>query len=240
MNEVANFCNGFCIDKRKSQSSTRKIEKTPSKFDPNNPPYKINNRLEQLPLNFKTTDMDVTHYGGILEYDAHNLYGMTEVIATRQALEEITKKRAFVLSRSTFTGSGHHGGHWTGDNFAEWEHLYHSIPAMLNMNIFGIPYVGADICGFASSTTEELCARWMQLGAFYPFSRNHNNDNSIPQEPYLWESVAEVSRIALRIRYSLLSVYYTLFYIVKNFFPLTRFIFDFDFLFVFLFFFILI
>jgi len=44
----------------------------------------------------------------------------------------------------------------------------------------------------------------MQLSAFTPFYRNHNVKGAIPQEPYRWDSVANASRIAIAIRYSLL------------------------------------
>lgn len=55
--------------------------------------------------------------------------------------------------------------------------------------MFGIPYVGADICGFFEDTTDELCARWSSLGAFYPFSRNHNGIGQKNQDPVSFKSI---------------------------------------------------
>ena len=100
---------------------------------------------------------------------------------------------------------------WSGDNSATWADLALSIPAVLSYGLFGMPFGGVDICGFGQDTSEELCARWTALGAIgYPFARNHADLHSAPQEPYLWPAtVAVTSRTTLRMRYKLLSYYYT-------------------------------
>lgn len=132
--------------------------------DPKYPPYLPGRLGGATLLETKTVSMSASQAAG-MHYNVHNLYGWSEGVATVAALESVRGKRAFVISRSTFPSTGRYHGHWLGDNTATWDDLYYSIPGILSMNMFGIPLVGSDTCGFNGDTTPELCTRWCVAGA---------------------------------------------------------------------------
>ncbi|KAL4105968.1 hypothetical protein PRIC1_004023 [Phytophthora ramorum] len=222
MNELANFCPGTkCVrNSAVTCPNTGSISAITNcclsctadgnKYD--NPPFAINNVNSHDAIYNKGISTSALQYGNVRQYDAHNLYGITESIVTNAVQEELANKRSFVLSRSTFPGSGVHVAHWTGDNAATWNDLRWSISTILKFGLFGIPMVGADICGFSGSSNMELCARWTALGSFYPFSRNHNNLESPAQETYVWPEVTTVGQKFIGMRYRLLPYIYTLGY----------------------------
>jgi alpha-glucosidase len=163
---------------------------------------------------------DNKHSGGVLNIKSgihaqyHNIYGMLMVKASREGiLAANPTKRPFVLSRANFTGGHRYAATWTGDNTANWYHLGYSVPMILNLSMSGQPFCGPDIGGFKEDGTAALFARWIGVGAFFPFSRSHANAGTRDKEPWAWDAATEnTSRTALNRRYVLLPYLYTLFY----------------------------
>jgi len=205
---------GLWIDMNEPSNFVKGSEKGCPKSTYENPPYVpgiIGGLLADQTVCMTSTQ--VVNGKKEIHYNTHSLYGYSESVVTMQAMRKVLGKRSLVISRSTYPNSGVHSGHWLGDNHASWDDLYYSVAGILNFNLFGIPLVGADICGFIGDTNEELCSRWMQLGAFYPFSRNHNNIGGHDQDPAAFgQQLIKASRTALNTRYSLLPYLYSLFY----------------------------
>lgn len=92
-----------------------------------------------------------------------------------------------------------------------------SIAGIMNFNMFGIPMVGADVCGFFSKSNDtdvesEICGRWMQLATFYPFARQHRDASGggEPNEPYNLKSPwKEMAVSSIKERYKYLRFVYT-------------------------------
>jgi hypothetical protein len=108
MNEISNFCSGECTSQvvapqscgeaQSSQGAPRKPTKSTHnnlQFNPNTPPYAINNEGNHLALDYHTIAMDAVHNNSILEYNVHNMYGLMESWATQLAMEKTRGKRAF-------------------------------------------------------------------------------------------------------------------------------------------------
>lgn len=207
MNEPANFIDGY-------NYTFSDLPNDFNSFSLNFPRYAVNNDGIEAPIYKKTVPMDSIAELGTM-YQTHNLYGLHESFVSYKALTELDPSvRPFLLTRSTFPGSGKWTATWLGDNHSTFPQMALSISGILQYGLVGLPMSGPDICGFIGNATEELCARWMALGSFYPFARNHNAiDAKIDQEPFRWQSVAEISRKYLALRYSLLPFFYTLMHI---------------------------
>ncbi|MFD1775051.1 glycoside hydrolase family 31 protein [Paenibacillus rhizophilus] len=164
----------------------------------------------------KTIDPDALHKNNgnpVTHGEIHNLYGMLMSKATAEGMtRNLDGRRPFVLSRAGYAGIQRYAAVWTGDNRSFWEHMALAMPMVLNLGLSGVSFSGPDIGGFGHHTTGELLARWTQMGALFPFCRNHSMLETVRQEPWSFgPEIEDICREYIRLRYSLMPLLYSVF-----------------------------
>ena len=194
----------------------------------------FNNDLPYLPgysnknhdnLSFWSISENALIFGNKTAYDVKPLLAFYQNKITYDYLQNDLGIRPFILSRSTTIGTGKYSFHWLGDNYSSYENLKNSISGIFNFNIFGIPFTGADICGFIKDATKDLCLRWYNLGVFYPFMRNHNSKMAKDQFPWSFNDEKnktkqkydniEIIKNNINIRYSLIRYIYSQLFLIS-------------------------
>ncbi|KNC74142.1 hypothetical protein SARC_13303, partial [Sphaeroforma arctica JP610] len=88
------------------------------------------------PLTHKTFDMTARFANGAQQYNMHNLYGIGMARVVRAAAEALPREgRPFMLTRSTFSGSGSFCGTWNGDNVGNWEQYRSGVHAVIKAQV---------------------------------------------------------------------------------------------------------
>ena len=152
MNEAANFCNGPC--------SLEELENSRAPGDDHHlrysrygtqrrrravgDTYQIHNGNGELDNH--ALPVNLQHANGMTEFELHNTYGLHESQLTNAALRSLKPgKRPFILTRSTWVGSGRTVNHWLGDNDATWEQMWLSLQGILQFQLYGVMLVGGAI-----------------------------------------------------------------------------------------------
>jgi alpha-glucosidase len=173
----------------------------------------------------KTFPLSIVHYDfGRYQPNVkiHNHYGLKQLEATTKGLKLLQpNKRQFIIARGGYASLQKYAAVWTGDSASEWPDYARNIAMVLNLGLSGIPISGSDIGGFANgkdvyqdgAVSAELLTRWMTMGAFLPWYRNHYDTyTKAYQEPWAYSDPAVVAncKIYVQLRYHLLPLFYDL------------------------------
>ncbi|HEU4889195.1 MAG TPA: TIM-barrel domain-containing protein, partial [Thermoanaerobaculia bacterium] len=197
-------------------------------------PALANSPNSTFPLNLMMT------YCGEFQPNAtfHNAYGLLMLQGTYEGMQKLRpSQRPFIIARGGYAGSQRHAANWTGDSASSWDFLLINAAEVMNIGMSGVPLAGCDIGGFANGspsdpsngttsgfsydpntqtivggiTNYELLTRWMQLGSFLPWYRNHYDGYTKQfQEPYRYgDPVPANCRYFIQLRYAMIDVYYS-------------------------------
>lgn len=144
---------------------------------------------------------------------AHNVFGLEMARSSFEGARASLGKRPFILSRSGYAGLQRYAAIWTGDNRAEDDHMLAGVRLLASLGLSGVAFTGMDIGGFTGNPSPALYTRWMQLGAFLPYFRNHSALNTKAAEPWSFgEDILDITRQYIQLRYTLLPYLYSVFH----------------------------
>jgi alpha-glucosidase len=146
--------------------------------------------------------------------EAKNVYGFQ---MARSSYESAVKygngRRPFVLTRSAFAGVQRYSAVWSGDNTASDEGLLSGVLLNSQMGLSGIPFVGPDLGGYIGDGTKDLFKRWIEVGVFSPFLRNHKGFFTPANEPWSYgEEIEAIAKTFIEFRYRMMPYVYAAFY----------------------------
>jgi alpha-glucosidase len=146
--------------------------------------------------------------------EAKNVYGFQMARSSYEAAIQNGKgKRPFILTRSGFAGVQRYSAVWSGDNTASDEGLLSGVLLNNQMGLSGMPFVGPDLGGYIGDGTKDLFKRWIEVGTFSPFMRNHKEFNASANEPWSYGEEAEaIAKTYIGFRYRLMPYIYSAFY----------------------------
>ncbi len=144
--------------------------------------------------------------------EIHDVYGMENSRATFDGLKALDpNRRPFVLTRATYAGGQRYAATWTGDNSSSWNHLRMTTPMLENLGLSGFAFSGADVGGYAGTPPPDLLTKWLEIAAFEPIDRDHTEQGTGDQEPWVGEPAQEaIRRRFIEERYRLMPYLYTL------------------------------
>ncbi|MFH0759941.1 MAG: TIM-barrel domain-containing protein [Bacteroidota bacterium] len=142
---------------------------------------------------------------------AHNVYGMQMVRSTYDGIRKLNPdKRPLTITRATYAGGQRYSTIWTGDNASYDDHMLLGTRLVNSLGVSGFPFAGPDVGGFVGEPSPDLIMRWLSIGIYTPFLRNHVDYNHNYREPWIYGKENEkIARELINQRYRLLPYIYS-------------------------------
>lgn len=148
--------------------------------------------------------------------EAKNVYGFQMARSSHDAALR-NGIRPFVLTRSAFAGVQRYAAVWSGDNTASDEGILSGVLLNNTMGLSGIPFVGPDLGGYIGDGNKDLYRRWIQVGIFSPYLRNHKGYLTPANEPWSYgEENEAISKTWIGFRYRMMPYIYSKFYVAAQ------------------------